>query len=196
MKTETKNEIKKNAATGASTAAGATAGVVMGAALTPDNAEAAETSTPQHTHTPSQTPDPAAPEKTSVPEEEHNQEQNPGDKPIVPEPPTPEPEPEPEIEVLSYDRVINEDGSQVEIAVLNVNGNEVGVIDVDLDGEADILACDVNNDGVIDENEAEFVAGQGIEMQPLADAAGFNSQFAQNDLPDYVNDADVDTFMA
>ena len=33
-------------------------------------------------------------------------------------------------------------------------------------------------------------------MQPLQDAAGFDPLFAQNDLPDYVNDADVDSFMA
>ena len=30
-------------------------------------------------------------------------------------------------------------------------------------------------------------------MRPLADAAGFSPELAQNDLPDYVNDADVDT---
>ena len=90
----------------------------------------------------------------------------------------------------------NEDGSQMDIAVLNVNGNEVGVIDANLDGEADALVCDINQNGVIEDGEMEIVQGQGIAMQPLADAAGFNPQFAQNDLPDYVNDADVDTYMA
>jgi len=84
----------------------------------------------------------------------------------------------------------------MDIAVLNVNGNEVGVIDANLDGEADAMMCDLNQNGVIEQGEIEIVQGQGIAMQPLADAAGFNPQFAQNDLPDYVNDADVHTYMA
>ena len=104
--------------------------------------------------------------------------------------------PDPEVEVLSYDRVTNDDGSQMDVAVLNVNGNEVGVIDATLNGEADALVFDANQNGVIEDGEIENVQGQGISMLPLQDAAGFDPQFAQNDLPDYVNDADVDTYMA
>lgn len=189
MNNETKNEVKKNVATGASTAAGATAGVVIGAAIAPNSAEAAEVVTPEPTPAPSPAPQPSpAPKPTPTPQ--------PQPEPVLvtPEPPTPGPEPE--VEVLGYDRVTNEDGSQMDIAVLNVNGNEVGVIDANLDGEADALVCDINQNGVIEEGEMEIVQGQGIAMQPFQDAAGFNPQFAQNDLPDYVNDADVDTYMA
>lgn len=190
MNNETKNEVKKNVATGASTAAGATAGVVIGAAITPSNAEAAEVITPDPTPQPAPTPNPTpqtTPEPTPTPEPA------PTPRP-KPEPPTPGPEPE--VEVLGYDRVTNEDGSRMDIAVLNVNGNEVGVIDANLDGEADALVCDINQNGVIEDGEMEIVQGQGIAMQPFQDVVGFNPQFAQNDLPDYVNDADVDTYMA
>lgn len=190
MNNETKNEVKKNVATGASTAAGATAGVVIGVAITPNSAEAAEVVTPDPAPQPAPAPKPTpqpTPDPTPTPEPEPTPQPK-------PEPPTPGPEPE--VEVLGYDRVTNEDGSQMDIAVLNVNGNEVGVIDANLDGEADALVCDLNQNGVIEEGEIEIVQGQGIAMQPLADAAGFNPQFAQNDLPDYVNDADVDTYMA
>lgn len=190
MNNETKNEVKKNVATGASTAAGATAGVVIGVAITPNSAEAAEVVTPEPAPQPAPAPKPTpqpTPEPTPIPEPEPTPQPK-------PEPPTPGPEPE--VEVLGYDRVTNEDGSQMDIAVLNVNGNEVGVIDANLDGEADALVCDINQNGVIEDGEMEIVQGQGIAMQPLADASGFNPQFAQNDLPDYVNDADVDTYMA
>lgn len=191
MNNETKNEVKKNVATGASTAAGATAGVVIGAAIAPNSAEAAEVVTPEPTPAPSPAPQPT-PEPTPAPKPTPQPQPEP--VPVTPEPPTPGPEPE--VEVLGYDRVTNEDGSQMDIAVLNVNGNEVGVIDANLDGEADALVCDINQNGVIEEGEMEIVQGQGIAMQPFQDAAGFNPQFAQNDLPDYVNDADVDTYMA
>lgn len=190
MDSKIKDEVKKNVTTGASTAAGATAGVVIGAAITPNSAEAADVVTPdpvpQPTPAPKPTPHPA-PEPSPTPEPEPTPQPK-------PEPPTPEPETE--VEVLGYDRVTNEDGSQMDIAVLNVNGNEVGVIDANLDGEADALVCDLNQNGVIEEGEIEIVQGQGIAMRPLADAAGFNPQFAQNELPDYVNDADVDPYMA
>ena len=191
MNNETKNDVKKNVATGASTAAGATAGVVIGAAIAPNSAEAAEVVTPEPTPAPAPAPQPS-PEPTPAPKPTPQPQPEP--VPVTPEPPTPGPEPE--VEVLGYDRVTNEDGSQMDIAVLNVNGNEVGVIDANLDGEADALVCDINQNGVIEEGEMEIVQGQGIAMQPLQDAAGFNPQFAQNDLPDYVNDADVDTYMA
>ena len=56
--------------------------------------------------------------------------------------------------------------------------------------------CDANQNQVIDDGELVDVQGEGISMKPLKAAAGFDPLFAQNDLPDYVNDADVDSFMA
>ena len=200
MNNKTQNEVKKNVATGASTAAGATVGVVIGTAVTPNSAEAAEVEvsneTPQPTPTPQPQPEPTKPQSAPQPD---SKLENPVDSkptPVEPEPKPVNPDPEPEVEVVSYDRVTNDDGSQMDVAVLNVNGNEVGVIDANLDGEADALVCDANQNGAIEDGEIENVQGQGISMQPLQDAAGFDPQFAQNDLPDYVNDADVDTYMA
>ncbi|MCM1111340.1 MAG: hypothetical protein NC336_09035 [Clostridium sp.] len=190
MKKETKNAIKENLATGASTAAGATAGVVIGAVLTPEEAAAQEVPTPDkpQPERPSQpmTEEPKH-EETQKPDN-HNQNgngQNGGGNGQ-----------EPEVEVLGYDRITNEDGSQMDVAVVSVDGNEVGFIDVDLDGSADVIFCDVNQNGVIEEGEYEIIPDDSIAMQPLADAAGFTPLYAQNDMPDYVNDADVDTYMA
>jgi hypothetical protein len=33
-------------------------------------------------------------------------------------------------------------------------------------------------------------------MQPFQDHVGYDQQYAHNDMPDYVNDADVDSYMA
>lgn len=97
---------------------------------------------------------------------------------------------------MSYERVSNEDGSQMDIAVLDVDGNEMAVVDIDLDGEADAIVCDTNSNGLIEDGEVMNVQGEGIAMDPLANAAGFNHELAQTDMPDYVNNADVDTYMA
>lgn len=200
MNNKTQNEVKKNVATGASTAAGATVGVVIGTAVTPNSAEAAEVEvsneTPQPTPTPQPQPEPTKPQPAPQPDSKLEKPVDSKPTPVEPEPKPVNPDPEPEVEVVSYDRVTNDDGSQMDVAVLNVNGNEVGVIDANLDGEADALVCDANQNGAIEDGEIENVQGQGISMQPLQDAAGFDPQFAQNDLPDYVNDADVDTYMA
>lgn len=192
MNKETKDNIKKNVATGASTAAGATVGVVIGAAISPNSAEAAEAVTPEPTAEPTTAPAPKpAPHPTPKPTPDPTPSPQPEPVDVTPEPPIHEPE----VEVLGYDRMTNEDGSRMDIAVVNVNGNQVGVIDANLDGQADALVCDINQNGIIEEGEMEIVEGMGIAMQPFQDAAGFNPQFAQNDLPDYVNDADVDTYM-
>jgi hypothetical protein len=191
MKVETKNEVKKNVATGTSTAAGATVGVVIGTALSPTEANATEVTSSETIGQPSiqTTAEPHAsilPQDTVV--EPTGVEQSVGQDPTEQE--------KVDIEVVGYDRVTNEDGSQMDLAVLNVNGNEVGVVDVNLDGEADAIICDANHNGLVEEDEIQIVHGQGIAMQPMAEEAGFNPEYAQNDLPDYVNDADVDTYMA
>lgn len=180
MNTENNNDVKKNVATGVSTAAGATAGVIIGSVYNPLTADAEEIQKPEIPGNQNHEP-------------QHGHEQNP---PVTePGKETPVTGPD-EVEVVGYDRIDTQDGGQIDLAVVNYNGNEVGIIDLNLDGEADVMVCDVNNDGVIDENEVIDIHGQGLAMEPLQDAAGFSPLYAQNDLPDYVNDAEVDTYMA
>lgn len=201
MNREAKEELKKNVATGASTAAGAAAGVVIGAALSPEQASAQEIPTPEPTPKPTQT------SETTHTQEPTQESTTQPELSATPEPaPTPHPQPTPvathetqqdsdEVEVIGYDRLTNEYGAQMDVAVLNVNGNEVGVMDVNLDGMADAVIFDANQNGIIEEGEMQIVQGEGIAMQQFADAAGFTPLYAQNDLPDYVNDADIDTYM-
>lgn len=111
----------------------------------------------------------------------------------------------PQIDVISCDIIETVDGDQMELAVVNVDGVEVALADINMNGEADLLMCDVNNDGVIDNDEVEDISGQGVSMSLFESEsahAGTQDDFfddslmAENDLPDYVNDADVDSFMA
>ena len=228
MKEETKKELKKNVVTGVSGVAGAAAGVVIGAAVTPEQAEAAEveveavetpeeatashsgasashSSTAHVSHTShAVTPEPE-PEPTPEPEPEPTPEPKPNPTP-EPEPtPTPEPEPTPtpgpvdptsEIEVLGYERVNNQDGTQSDIATVRVQDNIIGVVDADIDGKADVIVCDVNNSGTLEQDEVQNVQSENIAMQPFQQAAGFQPDLAQNDLPDYDNNANVDEYMA
>ena len=222
MKEETKKELKKNVVTGVSGVAGAAAGVVIGAAVTPEQAEAAEVEveaveTPEeatashsgasasHSSTAhvshashAVTPEP---EPTPEPTPEPEPEPTPEPKPT----PTPEPEPTPtpgpvdptsEIEVLGYERVNNQDGTQSDIATVRVQDNIIGVVDADIDGKADVIICDVNNSGTLEQDEVQNVQSENIAMQPFQQAAGFQPDLAQNDLPDYDNNANVDEYMA
>ncbi len=200
MKSETKKNIKNDVATGASSAAGAVAGVVIGAAISPTEAQAQETSEPEIIDVIPPT-DQTAHQMNSTPSETQEQTNNLHTTSVEtttsPETPSGSTEQsDDEIQVLSYDRISDDSGNQVDLAVVSVNGQEVGVVDANLDGRADIMMSDVNNDGVIQENEIIDVHEQDIAMQPFQESAGFNPEFAQNDLPDYVNDADVDSYMA
>ena len=102
---------------------------------------------------------------------------------------------EQEVEVLLYETVSNEDGSQMDLAVVSVNGQEMGIYDVNVDGTADLLAVDENNNQQIDENEIHDISSQNVSMQALHD-----DYIAQNapsmQGPDYINDGDVDNYMA
>ena len=214
MKEETKKELKKNVVTGVSGVAGAAAGVVIGAAVTPEQAEAAEVEveaveTPEEA-TASHSGASASHSSTAhvshashavTPEPEPTPEPTPEPEPT----PTPEPEPTPtpgpvdptsEIEVLGYERVNNQDGTQSDIATVRVQDNIIGVVDADIDGKADVIVCDVNNSGTLEQDEVQNVQSENIAMQPFQQAAGFQPDLAQNDLPDYDNNANVDEYMA
>ena len=101
---------------------------------------------------------------------------------------------EPEVEVLTYETISNEDGSQMELSVVSVDGQEMGIYDVNLDGTADLLAVDENNNQQIEENEIYDISSENLSMQAL-----HNDYMTQNDPSmqgsDYINDGDVDNYM-
>lgn len=98
-----------------------------------------------------------------------------------------------EVEVIDYQTITYDDGSQVDVAVVNVDGQDMIVADVDMDGKADIIAADLNGNNQLDADEIIDVAGEGISM------ATFEAAVAANELAqanDYINNADVSDFIA
>ena len=184
MRNETKSNVKSDIASGVGSSIGATIGMVVGSSLSTE-ANAAEVPThliaPEEPEVISQSPVPAPPVTPHV---------IPVDNPVVIEP-------EPEIEILGYETVSNDDGSQMDVAIVSVDGQEAIVADLDLDGTADVIAADLNGNGSLDDGEFADVSGQGIAMVTFQDAAGMADDsmlLTQNE--DYVNDADVNDFMA
>ena len=202
MKEKKTSDVKSNVISGMSSTVGAAVGVVAGSIIssevnaaeipvTPEEEQDVEVvssqpsntggSTPSHNPTPHPTLEPAT-------------EPNPTPEPT----PASEPRPEPEIEVVSYEPVTNEDGSQMDVAVVNAQGQAVMIADVDQNGLADIMASDLNYNGQLDNGEIVDVSDQNIAMQPLQDAANMNgnNMVAQTGEPDYINDANVDDYIA
>lgn len=202
------SEMTYNVISGMSSTVGASAGVVAGTMISSkvNAAEAPETpyeeqgvevvssqpsrtsgSTTHLNHVPVAEPSPdPIPQPSPTPE--------PGPTPD----PDPEPIPEPEIEVVSYETVTSEDGTPMDVAVVNAQGQAVIIADVDQNGYADVMASDLNNNGLLEEGEILDVSNQNIAMQPLQAAAnmGGNNMIAQTDDVDYINDANVDDYMA
>ena len=202
MKEKKTSDVKSNVISGMSSTVGAAVGVVAGSIIssevnaaeipvTPEEEQDVEVvssqpsntggSTPSHNPTPHPTLEPAT-------------EPNPTPEPT----PASEPRPESEIEVVSYETVTNEDGSQMDVAVVNAQGQAVMIADVDQNGVADIMASDLNYNGQLDNGEIVDVSDQNIAMQPLQDAANMNgnNMVAQTGEPDYINDANVDDYIA
>lgn len=216
MKEKKTSKVKSNVISGMSSTVGAAAGVVAGSVIssevnaaevpvTPEEEREVEvvSSQPSSTggntthHNPTPTP---APEPTPEPMPEPEPTPAPKPRPEPdPEPePIPGPTPEPEIEVVSYETVTNEDGSQMDVAVVNAHGQAVMIADVDQNGYADVMASDLNNNGQLDNGEIVDVSDQNIEMQPLREAVnmGGNDMIAQTNDVDYTNDANVDDYIA
>ena len=103
----------------------------------------------------------------------------------------------PRYDVVSYETVMNDAGSLMDVAIINAEGQNIGVIDVDRDGVADYAMSDLNGNGVLDVGEVADISEAGVSMQTLQnamnsgeDAAGLTAEI------DYVNDANVDAYYA
>ena len=76
-------------------------------------------------------------------------------------------------------------------AVLEVNGHEVLIVDIDRDGIADAALCDVDNDGQI---KIADLSGQNITMPEQSAGDAYMAQV--DTAPDYLNDANVGMYEA
>lgn len=191
MKKTEKSNVKADVLTGMSSALGATVGMQIGEASAIE-AQAAEVVVPE-------------PEPELEPEPVLVSEPEPDPQPVPVSEPDPEPVPqsepesvlssEPTVQVLAYQTVDNGDGTQSDLALVNVDGQEMVVGDINQDGIADVVMADVNQNEQIDDNEIADVSGYGIGMSQFQNPAeANNSNLYLADNQDYVNDADVTEF--
>lgn len=93
------------------------------------------------------------------------------------------------------------DGQQATIAGLQVEGQEVVIMDIDHDGVFDLEAVDLNDNGMIENNEVVDIQDQNITVECVqqdlqAQDAQINNYIADSDAPDYMNEANPEGFMA
>ena len=118
-------------------------------------------------------------------------------QPIVEPEPIADVEAEVEVELLG---VAHDAEANVDVAAYMVNDQAVAFVDMGSDGTVDVIAVDLNGDGAFSPDEMADVSGEGIHMSDLpgTEALGYDDAgsgyLASNNMPDYVNDADVDGF--
>lgn len=202
---QTKNN--GNAAVGVSTAVGATAGIIGGNfisgkvnAAEPEEAEEATDNEEQAQAEAAKTASNTASSHSTVQPQAQTPEPVATPEPS-PEAETPAPEPQPavpDVQIVDYQTVVNDNGTPVDVAVLTVDGHQGVAVDYNQTGEIDVVAVDLNDNDQLDNGEAAYVADQHIPMEPLREAFEDSSlnDVAQDDGGDYVNDGDVDAYMA
>lgn len=97
-----------------------------------------------------------------------------------------------DVQVLEVGRTdINGDGIPENAAVLEVNGHEVLIVDIDQDGIADAALCDVDNDGQV---EIADLSGENMSMPEQSAGDAYMAQ--TDNAPDYMNNANVGMYEA
>ena len=99
-----------------------------------------------------------------------------------------------EIKVLGVEAIVTDEGDQMIMAGIEVDGEQALLVDVDCDGTMDCLVVDADYDGMIDTDEIIDVSDANIEVGDLVQMHDNDMYLAANDgMPDYMNDADVST---
>lgn len=93
-----------------------------------------------------------------------------------------------EVVILGVSNVEMEDGSEVVVGSMTVDGNEVVVIDVDNDGVFDGMIADTNGDGTIDASEVIDIQDSGLTVEQFAGMAEAESEPELADEGGYSNE--------
>lgn len=100
-----------------------------------------------------------------------------------------------EVQVLAVGNTdLNGDGVPENATILEVNGHEVLVVDVDGDNMADIAIADIDCNGQISENEVADISHENLQMPDSTPGDVYMAQAESN--PDYMNDANVGLYDA
>lgn len=97
-----------------------------------------------------------------------------------------------QVTVVGYETMDMEGGGQMDVAVVEVDGLQGVVADIDMDGSADIVAIDANDDGRLGEDEFLDVSGQGIDMASLGGGMQVSGESLVAEVPASQYDAVAD----
>lgn len=102
---------------------------------------------------------------------------------------------EPTVQVIAVENDVDIEGHTVDVAKVTINEEPVLFVDGNQNGEVDFAISDTNHDGQIQDNEVTDLTGHHIPM-PTLDDIDQPQQLVDNDIPDYSNDADINTYDA
>ena len=115
---------------------------------------------------------------------------------------------EPEVHYLGVEQKQTEDGHIINVGHMTINDNDVALVDLDNDQVFDVSVTDSNHNNEIENNEVGDISEAGITVTDFAmavaqetgeiesaqpDVAVNKQENIADDMPDYMNDADVQT---
>lgn len=126
-----------------------------------------------------------------------------------------------DVRILGLESVQGEDGSQINIAAIDINGEHAMLVDIDNDQVMDVLVHDDNGDGQISEDEMHNISEYNITVGDIQGSVqsqgatvtadqyasndiaqanpsiGYDQDFSNNDMDmsDFDNNADVSDFV-
>lgn len=210
MKDNTKEKIKKYTAAAASTVAGEAVGLAMGELLSTEDMEFENSTNPSAHDTQRQLAEDNTPENKQTPieqEETHGVKNEVEVIDVIPSVPDEPQQSSAEVEVVAIES--NEDFNDSEPSA--TVSDEEPEVEVELTVEEPILADNQMNDDIQNSQntEAEMVAEEGgyedsqitptttiPEVHPLEGVTDAITSVDSNGMPDYVNNANIDDFMA
>ena len=114
---------------------------------------------------------------------------------------------DPNVVLIDVETDVEIDGNTVDVATIDLEGDVAFMVDANQDGEANFIVPDVNQNSQLDTEDIEVasaadviidVTDQGMAMPEPIDVVD-DSAIAMNDdmeMDDYINDANVDDFIA
>lgn len=115
---------------------------------------------------------------------------------------------EPEVHFLGVESIQTNSGSTINVGHMTIAEQEVAVVDLDNDMVFDVAVSDRNQNGEIDDNEVIDISSQQMTVTDFAlasaqetgssnsnhpDLASNQQDHIADDMPDYMNDVDVNT---
>lgn len=98
------------------------------------------------------------------------------------------------VEVIAVENDVDMNGHTVNIAILSADNTTGAFIDVNQNGEVDVVALDENQDGDLSLDEMEVVTDRHIPMPTSDDVSQEYASYGEggeSELPDYSNDNDI-----